>query len=230
MSKKDNLIETIAKNKQVNVLLWFAVAVVIIVVCFLLYKTYRGEQIFEDAIDGAIEKADEVLRSNEVSLEQIQEIRETILKEYVTFSDMNTRVIDTLEKEGRIWGTNYLIQSAISCVEIGFDLKAMKVEQKNGVLSVHLGKPMILNSVPDGMSQPLVVRFETYLQADGDWSAAEKMQLQEKVNDKMLRKCAEWNYFKKASDNAFSQIQMLMQHKLDNLQKKNIKVNIIIEQ
>lgn len=230
MSKKDNLIETIAKNKQVNVLLWFAVAVVIIVVCFLLYKTYRGEQIFEDAIDGAIEKADEVLRSNEVSLEQIQEIRETILKEYVTFSDMNTRVIDTLEKEGRIWGTNYLIQSAISCVEIGFDLKAMKVEQKNGVLSVNLGKPMILNSVPDGMSQPLVVRFETYLQADGDWSAAEKMQLQEKVNDKMLRKCAEWNYFKKASDNAFSQIQMLMQHKLDSLQKKNIKVKIIIEQ
>ena len=89
---------------------------------------------------------------------------------------------------------------------------------------------MILNSMPDGMNQPLVVMFETYLRSDGDWSAAEKMQLQEKVNDKMLRKCAEWNYYQKASDNAFSQIKMLMQHKLDSLQKKNIKVNIIIEQ
>ena len=56
------------------------------------------------------------------------------------------------------------------------------------------------------------------------------MKLQEMVNDKMLRKCAEWNYYKKASDNAFSQIQMLMQHKLDNWQKKDVKVNIIIEQ
>lgn len=89
---------------------------------------------------------------------------------------------------------------------------------------------MILNSMPDGMNQPLVVRFETYLRSDGNWSAAEKMQLQEKVNDKMLRKCAEWNYYKKASDNAFSQIELLIRNKLDNWQKKDIKVNIIIEQ
>ncbi|MBO7597165.1 MAG: DUF4230 domain-containing protein [Bacteroidales bacterium] len=228
MSKKDDLIETIAKNKQVNVLLWFAVAVVIVVVCFLLYKAYRGEQIAEDVIDGAIEKTDEVLRSNEVSVEQIKEIREAVLKEYVTFSDMNTRVIDTLEKDGVLWGKNYLIQSAISCVEIGFDLKKIEIEQKNGVLTVNLGKPMILNSVPDGMNQPLVVRFETYLQADGDWTAADKMKLQDMVNEKMLRKCEEWDYFAKAREQAFQQIKLLIQHKLDGWQKQNIK--IIIEE
>ena len=70
MSKKDNLIETISKNKQVNVLLWFVVAVVIVVVSFFLYKSYRGEQIIEDTLDGAIKKADEVLRADEVSVGQ----------------------------------------------------------------------------------------------------------------------------------------------------------------
>ena len=234
MSKKNDLIETVAKNKQVNVLLCFAVAVVIVVVSFALYKSYRAEKTLEEwtekLVKGTAEAIDHVLSSQCVSLKEIQVIRETVNPEYVAFSDMNTRVIDTLVKNGDWWGKNYLVQSAISCVEIGFDLKAMKIERKIGVLTVNLGKPMILNSVPDGMNQPLVVRFETYLRSDGDWSAAEKMQLQEKVNDKMLRKCAEWNYYQKASDNAFSQIQMLMQHKLDSLQKKNIKVNIIIEQ
>ena len=38
MSKKDDLIETISKNKQVNVLLWFVVALVIGGVCYVLFE------------------------------------------------------------------------------------------------------------------------------------------------------------------------------------------------
>lgn len=229
MNKKDNLIETIVKNKQVNVLLWFVVAVVIVIVCFILYKTYSVEQKVEGGIDGAIEKAGQLLDSREVSSSQIEEIRESIKPEYVIFSDMNTRVIDTLSQDGRLWGKNYLIQSAISCVQIGFDLSAMKIGQdENKNLIVNLGKPKILNSTPDGMSEPLIVRFEGYIESDGDWTAADKMKLQQMCNDKMLRKCEEWNYFQKAKEKAFDQIKLLIQHKLDSLQKQNI--TIVIEE
>ncbi|MBQ3691683.1 MAG: hypothetical protein II937_17685 [Bacteroidales bacterium] len=54
------------------------------------------------------------------------------------------------------------------------------------------------------------------------------MKLQEMVNDKMLKKCEEWNYFQKAKEKAFDQIKLLIQHKLDDWQKKDI--TIIIEE
>ena len=218
MSKKDDLIETISKNKQVNVLLWFVVALVIGGVCYILFE-------FKSCGNIIIETAD----SREVSMGQIKELRETIVKEYVAFSDMNTRVIDTLSQDGTLWGKNYLIQSAISCVEIGFDLNEMKIAQdENKNLIVNLGKPKILNSIPDGMNQPLVVRFESYIKSDGNWTAADKMKLQRMVNDKMLRKCEEWNYFQKAKEKTFEQIKLLIQQKLEVWKIQNI--TIIIEE
>lgn len=229
MSKKDNLIETISKNKQVNVLLWFVVAVVIVVVSYVLYELYSGVETGKEIAKKTIEKIDKTLRSDEVSTGQINELRETIKNEYVAFSDMNTRVIDSLSQDGMLWGKNYLIQSAISCVEIGFDLEKMKIEQNQGKLTVNLGKPQILNSIPNGSSKPFVVRFEGYMKSEGDWSAADKMKLQEKVNEKMIRNCSEWNYYKKASDNALNQIKMLIQQKLDNWQK-DLKIEIIVEE
>ena len=216
MSKKEDLVEKVTKSKQFNVLLWFVVALIIGGVCFIVFelKSCGGP----------------IVDSREVSMGQIQELRENIAKEYVTFSDMNTRVIDTLSQDGMLWGKNYLIQSAISCVEIGFDLAEMKIAQdENKNLIVNLGKPKILNSTPNGMTKPLVVRFEGYLQSDGDWTAADKMKLQEKVNDKMLKKCEEWNYFQKAKEKAFDQIKLLIQHKLDNWQK-DLEIEIIIEE
>lgn len=45
---------------------------------------------------------------------------------------------------------------------------------------------------------------------------------------KMLRKCDEWDYYSKAREQAFDQIKLLIQHKLDGWQKQNI--TIIIEQ
>ena len=71
MSKKEDLIETVSKNKQVNVLLWFVVIVVIAVVSFFLYKGYQVAQIPEKLFDGAIEKADQLLDAKIVSLSQI---------------------------------------------------------------------------------------------------------------------------------------------------------------
>ncbi|MBR4327378.1 MAG: DUF4230 domain-containing protein [Bacteroidales bacterium] len=218
MSKKEDLIEKVTKSKQFNVLLWFVVALIIGGVCYFLFQ-------FKSCGD----EVGEILDSHEVSMTQIQEIRETIKNEYVSFSDMNTRVIDSLSQDGMLWGKNYLIQSAISCVEIGFDLAEMKIAQdENKNLIVNLGKPKILNSTPNGMTKPLVVRFEGYLQSDGDWTAADKMKLQEMINDKMLKKCEEWNYFQKAKEKAFDQIKLLIQHKLDDWQKKDI--TIIIEE
>ena len=223
MSKNDNLIETVTKNKQVNVLLWFAVIVVIVVVCFLLYKAYRGEQKVEELF----ETIDNTLDSRSVSQSQIFEMRESIKAEYVTFSDMNTRVIDTLAQDGRLWGTNSLIQSAISCVEIGFDLSAMKIHQEqDGRLVVNLGKAKILNAIPNGKTVPLVVRFEGYIESSGDWTAADKMKHQDMVNEKMLRKCEEWTYYAKAREQAFQQIEALIKHKLDGWQKKDITITI----
>lgn len=218
MSKKEDLVEKVTKSKQFNVLLWFVVALIIGGVCFIVFELKScGDDIGH------------IVDSREVSMGQIQEIRESIKPEYVTFSDMNTRVIDTLSQDGMLWGKNYLIQSAISCVEIGFDLAEMKIAQdENKNLIVNLGKPKILNSTPNGMTKPLVVRFEGYLQSDGDWTAADKMKLQEMVNDKMLKKCEEWNYFQKAKEKAFDQIKLLIQHKLDDWQKKDI--TIIIEE
>ena len=181
MSKKEDLVEKVTKSKQFNVLLWFVVALIIGGVCYFLFQ-------FKSCGD----EVGEILDSHEVSMTQIQEIRETIKNEYVAFSDMNTRVVDTLSQDGMLWGKNYLIQSAISCVEIGFDLAEMKIAQdENKNLIVNLGKPKILNSTPNGMTKPLVVRFEGYLQSDGDWTAADKMKLQEMVNEKMIRNCSE---------------------------------------
>jgi len=181
MSKKEDLVEKVTKSKQFNVLLWFVVALIIGGVCYFLFQ-------FKSCGD----EVGEILDSHEVSMTQIQEIRETIKNEYVAFSDMNTRVVDTLSQDGMLWGKNYLIQSAISCVEIGFDLAEMKIVQdENKNLIVNLGKPKILNSTPNGMAKPLVVRFEGYLQSDGDWTAADKMKLQEMVNEKMIRNCSE---------------------------------------
>ena len=218
MSKKDDLIETISKNKQVNVLLWFVVALVIGGVCYFLFQ-----------VKSCNDEVERLANSREVTLGQIEEIRESIKPEYVTFSDMNTRVIDTLAQDGRLWGTNYLIQSAISCVEIGFDLSAMKIHQEqDGRLVVNLGKAKILNAIPNGKTVPLVVRFEGYIESSGDWTAADKMKLQDMVNEKMLRKCEEWDYFAKAREKAFEQIKLLIQHKLDGWKKQNIK--IIIEE
>ena len=218
MSKKDDLIETIAKNKQVNVLLWFVVALIIGGVCYFLFQ-----------IKSCNDEVERLADSREVSLGQIKQIRESIKAEYVTFSDMDTRVIDTLSQEGMLWGTNYLIQSAISCVEIGFDLSAMKVHQEqDGRLIVNLGKAKILNEIPNGKTVPLVVRFEGYIKSEGDWSAADKMKLQDMVNEKMLRKCDEWNYYAKAREQAFEKIRLLIQHKLDDWQKKDI--TIVIEE
>jgi hypothetical protein len=54
------------------------------------------------------------------------------------------------------------------------------------------------------------------------------MKLQDMVNEKMLRKCEEWDYFAKAREKAFQQIKLLIQHKLDDWQKKDI--TIIIEE
>jgi hypothetical protein len=45
----------------------------------------------------------------------------------------------------------------------------------------------------------------------------------------MIRNCSEWNYYKKASDNALNQIKMLIQQKLDNWQK-DLKIEIIVEE
>ena len=197
---------------------------------FFLYKGYQVAQIPEKLFDGAIEKADQLLDAKIVSLSQIQELRETVVKEYVTFSDKETRVIDSLSQDGMLWGKNYLIQSAISCVEIGFNLDEMKIEPSDGKLIVNLGKPKILNTIPNGSSKPLIVRFEGYLKSEGDWSAADKMKLQEKVNDKMIRNCSDWNYYQKASDKALSQIKMLIQHKLDAWNLKDVNIEIVIEQ
>lgn len=218
MSKREDLVEKVTKSKQFNVLLWFVVALIIGGVCFIVFELKScGDDIGH------------IVDSREVSMGQIKELRENITKEYVTFSDMNTRVVDTLSQDGMLWGKNYLIQSAISCVEIGFDLAEMKIAQdENKNLIVNLGKPKILNSTPNGMTKPLVVRFEGYLQSDGDWTAADKMKLQEMINDKMLKKCEEWNYFQKAKEKAFDQIKLLIQHKLDDWQKKDI--TIIIEE
>ena len=55
MSKKD-LLETAAKSKQVNVLLWFVVIVIIGIVCFFLYKGYKIESTVEDVLEGGIKK------------------------------------------------------------------------------------------------------------------------------------------------------------------------------
>ena len=215
MSKKDNLLEIVTKNKQVNVLLWFVVALIIGGVCFFLFE-----------LKSCYDDVKPIPDSREVSLDQIKEIRESIVKEYVAFSDMETRVIDSLSQDGRLWGKNYLIQSAISCVEIGFDLEKMKVEQKDGKLIINIGKAKILNSTPNGMTKPLIVRFEGYLESDGDWSADDKMKLQNMVNDKMLKKCEEWNYYDEAREQAFQQIKLLIQHKLDGWNKKNIEIVI----
>lgn len=230
MSKKEDLIETVSKNKQVNVLLWFVVIVVIAVVSFFLYKGYQVAQIPEKLFNDAAEKADQLLDAKIVSLSQIQDLRETVVKEYVTFSDKETRVIDSLSQDGMLWGKNYLIQSAISCVEIGFNLDEMQIEPSDGKLFVNLGKPKILNEIPNGMTKPLIVRFESYLESDGNWSAADKMKLQEMVNAKMLKKCTEWNYYQKASNQALNQIKMLIQHKLDAWNLKDVNIEIVIEQ
>ena len=85
-----------------------------------------------------------------------------------------------------------------------------------------------LNSIPDGMNQPLVVRFESYIKSDGNWTAADKMKLQRMVNDKMLRKCEEWNYFQKAKEKTFEQIKLLIQQKLEVWKIQNI--TIVIEE
>ena len=217
MSKKDDLIETISKNKQVNVLLWFVVALIIGGVCYFLFQ-----------IKSCNDEVKRLADSREVSLGQIKEISESIKAEYVTFSDMNTRVIDTLSQDGRLWGTNYLIQSAISCVEIGFDLSAMQIHQDTTDyrLIVNLGKAKILNQIPNGKTVPLVVRFEGYIKSEGDWTAADKMKLQDMVNEKMLRKCDEWDYYAKAREQAFEKIRLLIQHKLDDWQKKDITITI----
>lgn len=231
MSKKD-LLETAAKSKQVNVLLWFVVIVIIGIVCFFLYKGYKIESTVEDVLEGGIKKVDNVLTASSVSQTQIEAIRETIKNEYVTFSDMDTRVIDTLSQDGMLWGKNYLIQSAISCVEIGFDLNAMQIYQdsSDGRLIINLGKAKLLNQIPNGKTKPLVVRFEGYIKSEGSWSADEKMKLQDMVNEKMLRNCAEWNYYQKAGEKAFQQIELLIKHKLKNIGLEDIKYEIIIEQ
>lgn len=230
MRINDKMIETASKNKQFNVLLWFVVLVVIAVVSFVLYKCFVFEQKVEDTLSDAVDHIDHVMDSHEVSLTQILELREDIVKEYVTFSDRETRVIDSLSQDGMLWGKNYLIQSAISCVEIGFNLDEMQIEPSDGKLIVNLGKPKILNTIPNGSSKPLIVRFEGYLKSEGDWSAADKMKLQEKVNDKMIRNCSDWNYYQKASDKALSQIKMLIQHKLDAWNLKDVNIEIVIEQ
>lgn len=220
MSKKDDLIETIAKNKQVNVLLWLVVALIIGCVCYIIFQ-----------LKSCSDKLGQLVDSREVTLGQIEEIRETITKEYVTFSDMNTRVIDSLSQDGMLWGKNYLIQSAISCVEIGFDLKAMQIHQDtDGKLIVNLGKAKILNPIPNGKTVPFVVRFEGYIKSEGSWSAADKMKLQEMVNEKMLRNCTEWNYYQKAGEKAFQQIELLIKHKLESWKLDDVNVEIIIEQ
>ncbi|MBQ3657422.1 MAG: hypothetical protein II956_11345 [Bacteroidales bacterium] len=50
--------------------------------------------------------------------------------------------------------------------------------------------------------------------------------LQNMVNAKMLKKCDEWNYYAKAREQAFQQIRLLVQQKLDSLGKKGIEVII----
>ena len=42
----------------------------------------------------------------------------------------------------------------------------------------------------------------------------------------MLKKCDEWNYYAKAREQAFQQIRLLVQQKLDSLGKKGIEVII----
>ena len=42
----------------------------------------------------------------------------------------------------------------------------------------------------------------------------------------MLRKCDEWNYYAKAREQAFEKIRLLIQHKLDGWEKKNITITI----
>ncbi len=54
------------------------------------------------------------------------------------------------------------------------------------------------------------------------------MKLQSMCNDKMLLKCDAWNYYQKAKEKAFQQIQKLIQHKLDGWQKKDI--TIVVEE
>ena len=230
MKVNDKMIETVSKNKPFNAFLWLVVLVVFIIVSIVLYKILKLENALENLLGDAAKKVEQVADAREVSQTQILELREDIMKEYVTFSDMETRVIDSLSQDGMLWGKNYLIQSAISCVEIGFNLDEMKIEPSDGKLIVNLGKPKILNTIPNGSSKPLIVRFEGYLKSEGDWSAADKMKLQEKVNDKMIRNCSDWNYCQKASDKALSQIKMLIQHKLDAWNLKDVNIEIVIEQ
>ena len=228
--KNDNLIKMLINHPVVKILLCFFAIVVIVVVSFFLYKGYKTEQKLEDLMDAGIDKVIQVSDSRELSQTQILELREDIVNEYVTFSDRETRVIDSLSQDGMLWGKNYLIRSAISCVEIGFNLDEMQIEPSDGKLIVNLGKPKILNTIPNGSSKPLIVRFEGYLKSEGDWSAADKMKLQEKVNDKMIRNCSDWNYYQKASDKALSQIKMLIQHKLEAWNLKDVNIEIVIEQ
>ena len=230
MKVNDKMIETVSKNKPFNAFLWLVVLVVFIIVSIVLYKILKLENALENLLGDAAKKVEQVADAREVSQTQILELREDIMKEYVTFSDMETRVIDSLSQDGMLWGKNYLIQSAISCVEIGFNLDEMKIEPSDGKLIVNLGKPKILNTIPNGSSKPLIVRFEGYLKSDGDWSAADKMKLQEKVNDKMIRNCSDWNYCQKASDKALCQIKMLIDHKLDAWNLKDVNIEIVIEQ
>ncbi len=228
--KNENFIKMLLEYKPVKTFIWIAVFLVIGVVAFLLYETYCVGSGIKEGIEKGIDHIDHVMDSHEVSLTQILELREDIVNEYVTFSDRETRVIDSLSQDGMLWGKNYLIQSAISCVEIGFNLDEMQIEPSDGKLIVNLGKPKILNTIPNGSSKPLIVRFEGYLKSEGDWSATDKMKLQEKVNDKMIRNCSDWNYYQKASDQALSQIKMLIQHKLDAWNLKNVNIEIVIEQ
>lgn len=49
------------------------------------------------------------------------------------------------------------------------------------------------------------------------------------VNEKMIRNCSEWNYYKKASDDAFNKIKGFIQRKLKDWQK-DLEIEIIIEE
>lgn len=46
----------------------------------------------------------------------------------------------------------------------------------------------------------------------------------------MLRNCTEWNYYQKAGEKAFKQIELLIKHKLKSWNLEDVNVEIIIEQ
>ena len=214
-----NIVDKFMKTKQVNVLLWFVVAVIMVVVGGVIYFVW-----------GLLHPSTKPpMPAMAVSLSELKLMSARVVNEYVAFSDDYTRIFDTLSKGGALFGKNYLVQSSISCVEIGYDFGESGdswIKCNGDTLTINLGKPKVLNTIPVGETKPLIVRFESYIRSDGDWTPEEKMELQKKANEHMFRICEEKGYYQEAQKMARQQIQSIVQKQLTEWNKSDVVTKI----